>query len=169
MIASEKQVVNALKAAEGVLFALPRSAQSERRREVLAQVRAALAALGSEASRGTKGSVQAGSGDSEPRADYIPRDTDAKPSDAMPSPGHADWREEAEWWKATCIYWHEQADKHLEHINALAAPAVPHDETLREALARIAEQQPKTIEEIGARCLYEDYIKAIEDGSWPET
>jgi hypothetical protein len=22
---------------------------------------------------------------------------------------------------------------------------------------------------LGARCLYEDYIKAIEDGSWPET
>lgn len=36
------QYERALRAAEGVLFALPKSAQSERRTEVLAQVRQAL-------------------------------------------------------------------------------------------------------------------------------
>lgn len=44
------------------------------------------------------------------RPDWIPRETDANPSDAMPSPGNSDWREEAEWWQQTCIYWQEQAD-----------------------------------------------------------
>jgi hypothetical protein len=40
---------------------------------------------------------------------FIPRETDEKPSDAMPSPGMADWREEAEWWQRTCNYWRRRA------------------------------------------------------------
>jgi hypothetical protein len=43
LAAELERVTEALRAAEGVLFALPKSARSKRRREVLAQARAALA------------------------------------------------------------------------------------------------------------------------------
>lgn len=46
----------------------------------------------------------------------IRRESDAKPSDAYPSPGFDDWREQAEWWEHTCVWWHEQADR--EHTRA---------------------------------------------------
>jgi hypothetical protein len=53
-------------------------------------------------------SAEAGAPTTEPTPSFIPRDTDEKPSDAMPSAGFADWREQAEWWERTCNYWREQ-------------------------------------------------------------
>jgi hypothetical protein len=101
----------------------------------------------------------------EPSATFIPRETDEKPSDAMPSPGHKDWRETAEWWESTCKYWKARADELERERDEAIAAMHPHTAVVFLKAQRMEADLRDANEKLERAYRYRESQEGLPDGT----